>query len=115
MTTFDIELALTTLSEDDLKAILIDLPKEFEMSKELRSGWGYTIRRNDTASSIILNDAINIFLKDLSVLEKIIRRSSSKLRVGIYNDKATCTLNLSGFSLLDSLKVELIATIYPVE
>lgn len=115
MQSFDIELALMALSSTDVDEVSRLLPKGYIIENKLNTGWGYILRFPDDELSGDLNTQTMVFLTGLTSIMKWVKSSSSVLRVAVYSDKMTCTINLDVFDLFVSSDIKLELTVYPVD
>ena len=116
MQNFDVELALMTLSSMNANEVLRLIPQDYLVENKSDTGWGYVITPSDNKEfSGDLDQHITDFVAGLAPVLKWIKDSSSVLRVAVYNDKMTCTVNLNKFDFFVSSDIKLELTVYPVD
>ena len=109
---FDITLALTDYSKNDLKAI--ELISNYSIEDASENGWGLVISA-DSRIEGPLDDQIHRFLQGLLPLKKWIVDSSPILRIAVFNKNLTCTIRLENYKILEAFKIKLEITLYPTE
>ncbi len=118
MQSFDIELALMTLSSTGADEVSYILPKDYLIEHRSNTGWGYVLRLPDDKLSGDLNEQTIAFLTGLTSIMKWVKSSSSVLRVAVFHDfnvSAYCDINLDEFDLFVSSDLKLELTVYPVD
>lgn len=113
MNDYDLELALTQLSSDQLSEMTKHLPANYTIEDRSNNGWGLVISANNNNKS--LNEQINEFLSGLKTIKDRITPSRATLRVAYFNKNYTTTINLNKFEQLTDLNIELEISIYPTE
>ena len=114
MQSFDIELALKMLSSKDAEHISRILPKNYFIEDRSDTGWGYVLGLTVDEVGDEFSKKVAAFLSGLTSIIKWIKSSSGVLRIAVYNDKVTCTINLDAFDILSSFNIKLELTVYPV-
>lgn len=108
----DLELALVDASRDELVTLQSSIPKDFFVEDQTNRGWGLVIR---TTLQLLddLSDSVDSFLEPLSPLAKMIGDHEGILRVGIFYNTATCTMQIASCERLALFKLSLEISTYP--
>ena len=112
MQKIDVELALVDASVGELKRLLSDLPSEFHVEDRSDNGWGLVICTSQNLPDNFSN-AVDDFLKPLSLLVGVISSHKGILRVGVFYDTMTCTMRLNSSDQLSVFKLSLEISTYP--
>lgn len=108
----DLELALTDPACILLEEIQAQLPAEFYAEDRSNRDWGLVIRAT-RAIPVDVGDAIELFLVPLRPISNIIRQAGAVLRVGVFYDTVTCTLQIRSCKDLGEMGISLEISVYP--
>ena len=110
----DLEIALTDLKSADCPSIAERVGAKYEVLDRTNKRWGIVIRPEEFDDDVVLDDAIKATLNGLQKIRDRIRSADAILRIGIYSQSATTTINVACAELLADFELKLEISIYPV-
>ncbi len=108
----DVELALVNATVSELKYFQDNLPGGFYVEDKSDRNWGLVIRTTQKLPEDF-TAAIDDFLGAISSLVELINNYDRVLRVGIFYETATCTIQLNSYNQLLKFRMPIEISVYP--